>query len=120
MKTLYFGLLFTFVFLSAYSFAQWSTNPAVNLAICDTTGEQALAKIGSTSDGGSYISWFDTRSGSYNVYLQRLDPMGNKLWAPKGLLVSSNPQDTWITDYDLLVDDNDLSLIHISEPTRPY
>ena len=115
MKTLYFGLLFTFVFLSAYSFAQWSTNPAVNLAICDTTGEQALAKIGSTSDGGSYISWFDTRSGSYNVYLQRLDPMGNKLWAPNGLLVSSNPQDTWITDYDLLVDDNDNAIIAFSD-----
>ena len=28
--------------------AQWSSNPAVNLAVCDTTGEQALAKIGST------------------------------------------------------------------------
>jgi hypothetical protein len=115
MKTLYFGLLFAFVFLSVYSFAQWSTNPAVNLAICDTTSEQALAKIGSTSDGGCYVSWFDTRSGSYNVYLQRLDPAGNKLWAPNGLLVSSNPQDTWITDYDLLVDDNDNAIIAFSD-----
>ncbi|MFZ1281715.1 MAG: hypothetical protein WAR59_12820, partial [Ignavibacteriaceae bacterium] len=115
MKTLYFGLLFAFVFLSAYSSAQWSTNPATNLAVCDTTGEQALAKIGSTSDGGCYVSWFDTRSGSYNVYLQRLDPMGNKLWAPNGLVVSSNAQDTWITDYDLLVDDNDNAIIAFSD-----
>ena len=26
--------------------AQWSTDPAVNLAVCDTIGEKALAKIG--------------------------------------------------------------------------
>jgi hypothetical protein len=115
MKTLYFGLLLAFVFLISSSFAQWSNNPAVNLTVCDTTGEQALAKIGSTSDGGSYVSWFDTRSGSYVVYLQRLDPMGNKLWAPNGLVVSSNTQDTWITDYDLLVDDNDNAIIAFSD-----
>jgi len=115
MKSLYFGLLFAFAIVTANSFAQWSTNPAVNLAVCDTTGEQALAKIGSTSDGGCYISWFDTRSGSYNVYLQRLDPAGNKLLAPNGLLVSGNPQDTWITDYDLLVDDNDNAIITFSD-----
>jgi len=95
--------------------SQWSNNPDVNLTVCDTNGEQALAKIGSTSDGGCYISWFDTRSGSYNVYLQRLDPSGNKLWAPNGLLVSNNPQDTWITDYDLLVDDNDNAIITFSD-----
>ena len=115
MKTLYFGFLLAFVFLISNSFPQWSNNPAVNLAVCDTTGEQALAKIGSTSDGGSYISWFDTRSGSYNVYLQKLDVLGNKLWAPNGLLVSSNAQDTWITDYDLLVDDNDNAIIAFSD-----
>lgn len=115
MKSLYIGLFITLVFLSVNAFSQWSNNPAVNLAICDTSGEQALAKIESTSDGGCYISWFDTRSGSYNLYLQRVDPMGNKLWAPNGLLVSNNPQDTWITDYDLLVDDNDNAIIAFSD-----
>lgn len=115
MKSLYIRLLITLVFLSVNAFAQWSNNPAINLAICDTSGEQALAKIESTSDGGCYVSWFDTRSGSYNVYLQRLDPLGNKLWAPNGLLVSNNPQDTWIVDYDLLVDDNDNAIIAFTD-----
>lgn len=85
-------------------FAQWSIDPGVNLTVCDTTGEQALAKLGSTSDGGCYISWFDNRSGSYAVYLQRFDPMGNKLWAPNGLLVSNNPQSSSLVDWDLMVD----------------
>lgn len=114
MKTIQ-SFLMIFILLNISLTAQWSSNPAINLTVCDTTGEQALAKIVSTSDGGCYISWFDTRSGSYSVYLQRLDAMGNKQWAPNGLLVSNNPQDTWITDYDLLADDNDNAIIAFSD-----
>ncbi|HEY5535198.1 MAG TPA: T9SS type A sorting domain-containing protein [Ignavibacteria bacterium] len=62
--------------------AQWSTNPAINLTICDTTGEQVLPKIARTTDGGCYIGWFDSRSSGYAVYLQRLDINGNKLFPP--------------------------------------
>ena len=58
--------------------------------ICDVTGEQVLPKISLTSDGGCYIAWFDTRTGNYNVYLQRLDPAGNKMFATDGLLISDN------------------------------
>ena len=108
-------LLFSFLLLINASFAQWSTDPNVNLMICDVTGEQALAKIAITSDGGCYISWFDTRSGAYNVYLQRLDPLGFKMWAPDGLLISNNPQDTWITDYDLICDQNDNAVLVFSD-----
>ena len=95
--------------------AQWSTDPAVNLAVCDTIGEQALAKIGSTSDGGTYIAWFDNRSGSYAVYLQRLDPLGNKMWAPNGLLVSNNSQSSSLVDWDLMVDDNDNAIVAFTD-----
>ena len=117
MKTYYLVLIlfFSFISVSEISLAQWSSNPAVNLAVCDTTGEQALAKIGSTSDGGCYISWFDNRSGSYAVYLQRLDPLGNKLWAPNGLLISNNQQSSSLVDWDLLVDDNDNAIVAFTD-----
>ena len=95
--------------------AQWSTDPGTNLMICDVTGEQVLAKIAMTSDAGCYISWFDTRSGSYNVYLQRLDTYGNKLWASDGLLISNHPQDTWLTDYDMIADQNDNAVLVFSD-----
>ena len=49
--------------------AQWSSDPSVNLQVCDVTGAQALPKIASTSDGCCYISWFDNRNGNYAVYL---------------------------------------------------
>ena len=107
--------LLAFLFLLTSTFAQWSIDPNTNLMICDVNGEQALAKIAMTSDGGCYISWFDTRSGVYNVYLQRLDPLGYKLWAPDGLLISNNPQDTWITDYDLICDQNNNAVLVFSD-----
>jgi len=115
MKSLYFSFLFLFVIFSANSFAQWSSNPAVNLAVCDTTGEQALAKISSTSDGGTYIAWFDNRNGSYAVYLQRLDQLGNKLWAPSGLLVSNNSQSSSLVDWDIMVDDNNNAIVAFTD-----
>jgi hypothetical protein len=102
MRTVCFFL----VMFSYFGFAQWSTNPAVNLTICDLTGDQALAKIASVSDGGTYISWFDNRSGNYAVYLQRLDPYGNKMWDSNGLLISSNDQSSSLVDYDLMADQN--------------
>ena len=91
--------------------AQWSNDPSLNLVVCDTTGEQALAKIAPTSDGGTYISWFDNRSGSYAVYLQRLDQLGYKMWDSNGLLISNNPQSSSLVDYDLIVDTDDNAVI---------
>ena len=114
MKTLRTNInilfILVFIFLST-AFAQWSTDPSVNLAVCDAAGDQALAKIVSTSDGGCYVSWFDTRSGEYQVYLQRLDPAGYELWAHNGLLISDNPNFTFIVDYDLIVDHNDNAVL---------
>ncbi len=103
MRTIIY-FLFLLTILNSTSVAQWSSDPSVNLTICDTTGEQALAKIASTDDGYTYISWFDDRNGSYAVYLQRLDLAGNKTWANDGLLVSDNPQSSSLVNYDLLAD----------------
>ena len=114
MKNLYSAIICLFIlFFSTSStiFPQWSSDPSVNLAVCDAAGDQALAKIVSTSDGGCYISWFDTRSGDYHVYLQRLDPAGFELWAHNGLLISDNPNFTFIVDYDLIVDHNDNAVL---------
>jgi len=68
--------------------AEWSSNPAVNLAVGDRTGEQAQPKVRSTADGGCYISWFDNSTGGYDVYLQRLDPAGDEQWAHNGVLLA--------------------------------
>lgn len=87
--------------------AQWPTSSSPNLPIGDATGEQTLAKIAATADGGCYVGWFDNRSGSYAVYLQRLDPSGAEQWPHGGILVSGQPQSTSLVDWDLLCDRQD-------------
>ncbi|MBT8387269.1 MAG: hypothetical protein KJO12_07635, partial [Ignavibacteria bacterium] len=96
MKYYNFGsMVFLVLFFGTTMFSQWSSDPSQNLAVCDTSGEQVLPKISLTSDGGCYIAWFDTREGNYNVYLQRLDPAGNKMFAANGLLISNHASLSW-------------------------
>lgn len=97
--------------------AQWPEDPAANLLICGRAGEQSLPKIVATGDGGCYISWQDNGSGNYDTWLQRLDADGVPQWED-GLLVSGHPQDTWITDYDLAVDQADCAIVAINDIRR--
>jgi FlgD Ig-like domain len=93
--------------LSAPAEGQWSDDPYQNLAICDQPYDQVLPLMANMSDGGCYIGWFGSAGGNYNVYLQRLDPNGNKLWADEGLLVSDQPQSSSLTAWDLICDSGD-------------
>jgi len=92
-------------------FGQWSSNPMENLGIGAAAGDQAVPKMEATSDGGCYVSWFDSRSGAYCMYMQRLNSMGEAQWDDNGMLISSQPQMTWLVDYDLAVDSNDNAVV---------
>jgi len=83
--------------------AQWSTDPAANLALADRSGEQTQPKVAPTSDGGAYVSWFDNSSGGYDVTLQRIDLQGNEQWAHDGVLIA-NRSFSSTQDYGLDVD----------------
>lgn len=83
--------------------AQWSSNPALNLAVADRSGEQVQAKIKPTADGGAYVSWFDNSTGGYDVYLQRLDSTGTEQWASNGVLVADRSFGS-TQDYGLDID----------------
>jgi hypothetical protein len=116
MKTkIYYFLLFLFFISPLFIIAQWNSNPAVNLTVCDTTGEQVLPKIARTSDGGCYIGWFDSRNSGYEVYLQKLDVNGNKQFPPNGLLISNNPQSSSLVDWDLAVDDSNCCVLAFTD-----
>ena len=84
--------------------AQWVSNPAENTHLSSLSGEQVLPKIAVCDNGYAYVSWFSSEEGNYNVRLQYLDPDGNAMWADNGLLVSDEPQMSWLTDWDLTVD----------------
>ena len=95
---------------------QWSSDPGANNAISNMTGEQTLPKVATHAASGiTYISWFSNDNGNYNVRLQKLDVNGNPLWPADGILVSGNTSDSWITDYDMTVDNDTCALITVQD-----
>jgi PKD repeat protein len=117
MRKLYVSIIVVLLMISGVPIisAQWSSNPAQNTAISIMSGEQALPKIAVDTNGFAYISWFSNDAGNYNVRLQRLDCDGNTLWAENGILVSNQPQDSWITDYDLTVDPSGYAVVTFTD-----
>ena len=55
------------LFLPMLLAGQWSTDPAVNNPINIMPGEQAIPKIATCPNGDSYIAFFCSESGNYNL-----------------------------------------------------
>jgi len=108
-------LLINILLITTICYSQWTPNTAVNTTVCDTTNDQVLVKISPTTDGVSYISWFDGRAGGYAVYLQKLDAQGNKQFASGGLLISNNSQNSSLVDYDMKTDANNNAIIAFTD-----
>jgi hypothetical protein len=106
MKKLIFPCLLPLLvaFIPLVSLSQWSTDPAVNNPINILSGEQAIPKIATCPNGDTYIASFSSESGNYNVRMQRLNAQGVPQWTTNGILISDNPQDSWLTDWDMTAD----------------
>ncbi len=97
--------------LVLHASAQWSDDPAVNLQLSFQDGEQVIPKVALCPNGDYYIGYFALESGNYNVYLHRLDNSGNKLWGDNGILISSHPSMTWLTDWEITADHESHALL---------
>ncbi len=108
------ALLFTGqIYIPAW--AQWPTNADSNMVISNQSGEQTIPKVAVTSDGGCYISWYNNSSGNYDMYLQRLDNSGIPQWRDNGILISGHQQSSWLTDYDMTVDNEDNAIVTFND-----
>ena len=76
--------------VDSVGYMRWTPN---GFPLCDTVGSQRDPSIVPDGLGGAIVAWDDHRGASWDIYAQRVDSSGNVIW---------------------------LSLIHISEPTRPY
>jgi len=76
--------LFALAVSSAAAADDWTTN---GNAICVTPEQQRKPQIVSDDAGGSIIVWEDSRNGNYDIYAQRVDDMGNVLWADGGIAI---------------------------------
>ena len=61
---------------------------ADGVPVCTAAGLQDLPKLVSDGAGGILVTWEDHRGSSYDVYAQRLNGDGYRLWANDGVLVS--------------------------------
>jgi hypothetical protein len=86
---LFLMCMISFSFFSISINAQWSTNPAVNNAICVNYYNKSDIQIISDGSGGAIISWSDYRfQPKYTVFAQRINSGGILQWTPTGVQVS--------------------------------
>ncbi len=74
---------------------QWSTS---GLAICVLRRQQWAPSIAPDGNGGAIIAWADQRDTiaipfTDDIYAQRVDSSGNRLWAPDGAAICTEPGD---------------------------
>src|ERR1035437_3485431 len=86
---LFLMCMISFSFFSISVHAQWSTNPAINNAICVNYYNKGDIQIISDGSGGAIISWVDYRfQPKYTVFAQRINSGGILQWTPTGVQVS--------------------------------
>jgi hypothetical protein len=64
----------------------WAPN---GVAVCTAPSTQYGPALLADGDSSTYLCWTDQRNGNSDVYAQRIDGLGNSLWTPNGVSVSS-------------------------------
>ena len=72
------------LFPDACAFASWQAdgNP-----ICTAVGDQYPPTITSDGAGGAIITWYDYRSGTADIYVQRVNASGVVQWTADGIAI---------------------------------
>jgi hypothetical protein len=96
-------LLMAGIALTSTAWAQWTSDPAANLALTNSTGDNVQPKLLSRPNGDWYLSWFDNPSHGYGVYVQALDAGGVSMAHLGGIQVA-NLRLSSTEDYGMSVD----------------
>ncbi len=96
-------VLVTGIVLASTAWAQWPSDPSLNLSLADGVGDQVQAKLLPLPNGSWYLSWFDNPAQGYGVYVQALDAGGVPLAQHNGLQVANLTLSS-TEDYGLSVD----------------
>lgn len=79
--------IITVLMISPIAHAQWVENGALVTAATD---DQFLSKVASDGAGGAIVVWSDERSGTGDIYAQRLDAYGNPMWLADGIPIRTD------------------------------
>jgi hypothetical protein len=67
----------------------WPDNPWSNFMVDSTIGYANGDALTTDGSSGAIVAWKDNRTGYYNVFVQKLDSLGNTKWGPNGLRISN-------------------------------
>jgi FlgD Ig-like domain len=67
--------------------AAWPLDSHSGVPLCTATGDQTGPQIVSDESGGAIVVWADLRSGTADIYAQRVSRNGEPMWAPNGIAV---------------------------------
>jgi len=68
----------------------WASN---GVAVCSESGDQKRPKLCKDYLYGTIIVWEDSRDGDMDIYAQRLDLTGNRMWGGSGLSICTASED---------------------------
>jgi hypothetical protein len=67
---------------------QWTAD---GVLVCNATAEQYSPQIVGDGAAGAIIAWYDWRSGSTDIYMQRIDSSGTPQWTANGTGICTAP-----------------------------
>ncbi len=76
--------------INSLGIVQWTTN---GIAVDTKSGDQIEPKIESDGVNGVIITWQDSVSGNWDIYAQRINSGGSKLWSAGGVAVCTAADD---------------------------
>jgi hypothetical protein len=100
--------------VNASGAVQWTTD---GLALCTATQNQWYPMIISDDAGGAIITWDDWRSGTYDVYAQRVNASGVVQWTANGVALCTA---TGAQDYPKIASDGAGGAIVTWHDTRNF
>ena len=107
MRQIYFT--FFLVLSTIGCFAQWNLNTSVNLEVAGLN--VADLQTANTTDGKTWIAFYNNNAGNYDMRAQLLDAAGNKLLGPNGILVCSQPSGSATFVFNVCLDASNNLLI---------
>ena len=106
--------------IDLYGNVQWSID---GIPVCPLVGSQIDPQICSDKAGGAIITWSDLRSGNWDIYAQRIDLNGNRMWDENGTVISTaknNQYEAQICSDEVGGAIITVSYTHLTLPTTPY
>lgn len=95
---------------AAPAFAQFSSDPAVNLAVADGPSDQNGISLFPADQGATWVAWQGELATGWDLRLQRLNRAGEEHFAHNGIVVAESTGGAQ-PKYDLAVEDGQNALL---------